>query len=128
MTLPCAAALLRHRGPARLVERLERVGDHELRCDGRGTGRWRWSQLLEGAAQAAGLVAGLQPGGPTNRAVIAEYRDVAVLATEHVGAVRFTARFERRILHCWRCVVEASAADGRLLLAGRVTVAAGGRR
>jgi hypothetical protein len=88
--------------------------------DGRG---WPWPRLLEGTAQAAGLLAGLQPGGPGARAVVAEYREVAVHVKFHRGPVRFATRLERRLAHFWRCRCEARAADGRLLLASRVTLA-----
>jgi hypothetical protein len=83
--------------------------------------------MLEGAAQAAGLLAGLQPGGPSNRAVIAEYRRVRVLAPTHVGPLRFVARVDRRILDCWRCHIEARAGDGTVLMDGLVTVAPAAR-
>jgi hypothetical protein len=82
--------------------------------------------MLEGAAQSAGLLAGLQKDGLSNRAVIAEYTGVVVHAAEHRGPLRFTAYLERRILGCWRCRVEVLDAHGRLLLGGKVTLAPGG--
>ena len=119
MTLPAPSALLRHRPPALLLGAVE---DHRdvVRIDAR---RWPWPRLLEGTAQAAGLLAGLQPGGPGARAVIAEYRDVALHVALHRGAVRFDTRLERRLAHFWRCRCEARAADGRVLLVSRVTLA-----
>jgi predicted hotdog family 3-hydroxylacyl-ACP dehydratase len=120
---PRPARLLRHRPPALLLERIAEFGGDRLRCTSRGAGPWRWAELLEGAAQSAGLLAGLQPGGPANTAVIAEYRSVGVHAATHTGAVAFVACLERRILDFWRCRVEARAADGTLLLDGRVTIA-----
>jgi hypothetical protein len=81
--------------------------------------------MLEGAAQSAGLLAGLQKDGLGNRAVIAEYTGVVVHAAEHAGPLRFTARIERRILGCWRCRVEVRDAQDGLLLAGKVTLAPG---
>jgi hypothetical protein len=93
-------------------------------CTGVDAGRWSWPRLLEGTAQVAGLLAGLRRGGPGNRAVIAEYRDVALYADTHRGAVRFEARLERRLARFWRCHCEArAAADDRVLLSSRVTVA-----
>ena len=123
MSWPRPARLLRHRPPALLLDRIAEFGGDRLRCTSRGTGPWRWAELLEGAAQSAGLLAGLQPGGPANTAVIAEYRAVGVHVATHTGAVAFIARLERRILDFWRCRVEARAADGTLLLDGRVTIA-----
>jgi hypothetical protein len=79
--------------------------------------------MLEGAAQCAGLLAGLQPGGPGNTAVIAEYRAVAVHVRSHAGPLAFVAHLERRLLHFWRCRVEVRAADDALLLEGSITVA-----
>ena len=35
-----------------------------LVCTGIDAARWPWTRLLEGTAQTAGLLAGLQPGGP----------------------------------------------------------------
>ena len=100
-------------------------------CRGIDRHAWPWPRLLEGTAQTAGLLAGLQPGGPGSRAVIAEYRDVSMHGGQHRGAVRFAAQLERRLAHFWRCRCEARAPDGRLLLAARVTLApepAAGRR
>jgi len=65
------------------------------------------------------------PALPGSGAVIAEYRDVALVVERHGGRVRFQARLERRLAHFWRCRCEARAADGRVLLASRVTLAPG---
>lgn len=125
MTLPDAGAVLRHRGPALLLGRVDAYEGGALRCTGLGDGPWEWPALLEAAAQAAGLLAGLTPGGISNRAVIAEYRDVRIHARRHAGSVQLLARFDRRILHFRRCRVEARDAGGTLLLEGSVTLAPG---
>jgi hypothetical protein len=117
--------LMRHRPPALLLGARVEASATGLACDGIDAGPWRWARLLEGAAQAAGLFSGLQPGGPGPAAVIAEYRDVSIHALQHDGPVRFHAAPERRILSFWRCRVEARGADGRLLLEGLVAVAPG---
>jgi hypothetical protein len=122
-----AERILRHRPPALLLGTVVEATAAGLACDGIDDGPWRWARLLEGAAQAAGLFAGLQPGGPDAAAVIAEYRDVAIHAVRHDGPVRFHAAHDRRILGFWRCRVDARSADGRLLLGGRVAVAPGSR-
>lgn len=124
MTLPPPAALLRHRPPALLLGAVEAHGAGRLICRGIDARRWPWPRLLEGTAQAAGLLAGLQPGGPGARAVIAEYRDVTVYVDAHCGQVRFDTRVERRLAHFWRCRCEVRAPDGRVLLTSRVTLAA----
>jgi hypothetical protein len=124
MTRPAPAVLLRHRPPALLLGTIEVHDADRLVCRGIDQRRWPWARLLEGTAQAAGLVAGLQPGGPGNHVVIAEYRDVAVHLDLHRGPVRFEARLERRLAHFWRCRCEARTKDGRVLLASRVTLAA----
>ena len=126
MNAPSPAALLRHRPPALLLDTIEAVEDGTIRCTTRGPGPWPWERALEAAAQAAGLLAGLQPGGLTNRAVIAEYRDVIVHMSAARGPIRVRAWLERRILACWRCRIEARAGD-RPLLEGRVTLAPGVR-
>jgi hypothetical protein len=131
VSLPSPAGLLRHRAPALLLGALEEHDGRRLVCRGTDGRRWSWARLLEGTAQAAGLLAGLQPDGPGPDAVIAEYRDVAVHVELHRGPVRFAARLERRLAHFWRCRCEARADDGRVLLASRVTLAPGrgrGRR
>jgi len=119
------AAILRHRGPALVLGAVESFDGHALACTAAETATRRWPAILEGMAQTAGLLAGLQPGGPSNRAVIAEYRDVRVHRTAHAGPVRFVAWVERRVLRFWRCRVDARAADGSLLVEGTVTVAPG---
>jgi hypothetical protein len=114
--------LLPHRPPALLLDAVEHAGGEVLVCTSDRDGAWHWAELLEGAAQCAGLLAGLHPGGP-RRSVIAEYRDVVLHTASHVGSVGFHARLDRRVLHFWRCRVEARDAGGGLLLAGAVTLA-----
>ena len=117
--------LMRHRPPALLLGTVVESAGAALACDGVDDGPWRWARLLEGAAQAAGLFSGLQPGGPSAAAVIAEYRDVEIHALLYRGRVRFHATLDRRILGFWRCRVDARSADGQLLLSGLVAVAPG---
>ena len=117
--------LMRHRPPALLLGGGIESTAAGLACDGIDAGPWRWARLLEGAAQVAGLLSGLQPGGPGPAAVIAEYRDVVIHAARYEGRVRFHAALDRRILAFWRCRVDARGADGRLLLSGLVAVAPG---
>jgi hypothetical protein len=125
MTLPAPADVLRHRGPALVVAAIEGFDGTTLRCRSAAEGPWRWPRVLEGAAQTAGLLVGLAAGGVSNRAVIAEYRDVAVGPRERPGPMHFAARVERRLLHFWRCRVEARAADGEVVLRCAVTLAPG---
>ena len=122
MTLPDPIVALRHRPPAVLVERVvERTGTR-LTASAAHAG-WSWPQLLEGCAQAAGLLAGTQADGLGSDAVIAEYAATSVHVLQHEGAPRFTAWIDRRVLGFWRCRIEARAADGTLLLDGHVTLA-----
>jgi hypothetical protein len=123
MTFPDPAALLRHRPPAVLVGEVVAFTGERLVCASNGRGPWHWPQLLEGAAQTAGLLAGAQQDGLSDRAVIADYRGVRLAALSHQGAVRFTATIDRRVLQFWRCRVEARADDDTLLLEGMVTLA-----
>lgn len=118
------ATLLRHRPPALMLDAIVAFDGPTLACSGRA-GAWRWAELLEGSAQTAGLLAGLQQQGVDNTAVIAEYRDVRIHAPRHPGPVRFTASLDRRLLGFWRCRCEARAGDGTLLLRTDVTVAPG---
>jgi len=125
MSRPSPASVLRHRGPALLLEAVEALEDGALRCRSSHAGSWTWPRVLEGAAQTAGLLAGLQPGGVTNAAVIAEYRGVVIHAPAHEGPIHFHAHVERRLLRFWRCRVAARAPDTRLLLEASVTLAPG---
>lgn len=125
MRHPSPAALMRHRDPALLIDAIETCDGRTLGCTSRGAGPWSWPRMLEGAAQTAGLLAGMQPGGPAASAVIAQYRDVIVHGAVHRGPLRFVATFDRRVLHFWRCRVEVRDEGGRLLLEGRVTLAPG---
>jgi len=119
--------LMRHRPPALLLGTILESTASGLACHGIDDGPWRWARLLEGAAQAAGLFSGLQPGGPGAAAVIGEYRDVTIHAARHEGPVRFHAALDQRILGFWRCRVDVRSADGQLLLSGLVAVAPGVR-
>jgi predicted hotdog family 3-hydroxylacyl-ACP dehydratase len=116
------AELLRHRTPALLLATIESFDGETIVCTSREIGPWRWPLVLEGAAQTAGLLAGLA-GGLSNRAVIAEYRGVVVHAERADGPIHFAARLERRLLHFWRCRIAARGAGGIRLLDGHVTVA-----
>ena len=122
MSTGAPADLLRHRGPALVVDAIDGFDGATLCCRA-GAARRPWPALLEGAAQAAGLAAGLRPGGLSRHALVAEYRDVRVHAAAHAGPLRFAARLERRVLHFWRCRVEVRDAAGTLLLEGTVTLA-----
>jgi hypothetical protein len=117
------AQVMRHRGAALLVDAIESREPQRLCCTSRGDGPWPWPRMLEGAAQTAGLLAGLQPGGPFG-GIVAQYRNVEVATREHPGPLRFVATFERRVLHFWRCRVEVRDRDGEVLLTGSVTIAA----
>jgi hypothetical protein len=123
MTFPDPASKLRHRPPAVLVRDVVAFSGDALVCTSQDAGPWRWPRLLEGGAQTAGLLAGAQPDGLSEHAVIADYRAVRVHAPTHQGAVRFTARLDRRVMRFWRCRIDARAADGTLLLEATVTLA-----
>jgi len=105
------------------VRSIARFDGRGIACTSRGRGPWRWPRMLEGAAQAAGLLVGLGQADAPRAPVIAEYRDVIVRAASHRGPLRFVAALERRVLHCWRCTFEVRTARGRVLLSGRVTLA-----
>jgi hypothetical protein len=117
---------MQHGPEARLVRAIGRLDAEGITCTGR-RGVWSWPQLLEGAAQAAGLLLGIAMDGP-RAPVVAEYRDVVVHTAAHRGAPRFVARLERRVLQFWRCAVEVRDVRGRVLLAGRVTLGKRGSR
>ncbi|MEW6268779.1 MAG: hypothetical protein AB1689_05710 [Thermodesulfobacteriota bacterium] len=121
MSLPAPAELLRHRPPAVLVDAIAEHRAGGLLCTAAARA-WTWPQMLEAAAQTAGLLAGLHEGAPRD-AVIAQYRDVDVHAPEHRGALRVRATFDRRVLQFWRCRFEVRDLAGHLLLAGRVALA-----
>lgn len=123
MMFPDPATLLRHRPPAVLVREVIALTPERLVATSNGTGPWSWPALLEGGAQAAGLLAGTQVDGLTNRAVIADYRHVRIGAASHAGAVRFTATIDRRIMQFWRCRIEVHDEADRLLLQATVTLA-----
>src|SRR5262245_9802388 len=123
MTSVDAARLLRHRGSSLLLGTTEARESERLLCRGIDDGVWPWPRILEGAAQVAGLLAGLQPGGPPNTAAIAEFRDVVIHEPAHEGPVVLEARLERRLLHFWRCRVTARDTDGGPLLEAVVTIA-----
>jgi hypothetical protein len=129
MTFPNPAALLRHRPPAVLTGEVIEFTGQRLTATSNGDGPWSWPALLEGGAQAAGLLVGAQPQGLSNRAVIADYRKVAIGALAHQGPVRFTATIDRRVMQFWRCRIAVHDGTGALLLEGTVTLAPpGGER
>jgi predicted hotdog family 3-hydroxylacyl-ACP dehydratase len=127
MSLPAPATLLRHREPALLIGIVETVSGDSLVCGASARSSWRWPEILEAAAQAAGLLAGLKDDDLDDTAVIAEYRDVRVHAAQHDGPLRLSARLDRRVLRFRQCRVEVRAANETLLVEGTVTLAPGQR-
>ena len=122
MTLPVPAAVLRHRPPALLLASVAALDAESIGCRSVEAGPWPWPRMLEAAAQAAGLLVGTRPGGIGNRAVVAEYRDVAIHVATDGGPVDVVAWLDRRVLAYWRCRFAVST-GGRLLVEGRVTLA-----
>ncbi|MCW5892382.1 MAG: hypothetical protein KIT14_17815 [bacterium] len=122
LTATDAAAFLRHVPPALLLGAVTAHADGRLVCTSRNAGPFGWAELLEGAAQAAGLLAGVL-GGPGAGALVAEYRDLEVRVACHAGPVSFAAALDRRVLRFWRCRTRVAGADGRVLLTARVTLA-----
>jgi predicted hotdog family 3-hydroxylacyl-ACP dehydratase len=123
------AVLLRHRPPALLLTSVDDVARDRLRCTAAPSVQrtWRWPEMLEAGAQAAGLLGGLQRDGLDAGLVIAEYRDVHVHADRHDGPLRLFASLGRKALGFRRCRVEVrSAGDDALLLEAVVTLAPGG--
>jgi predicted hotdog family 3-hydroxylacyl-ACP dehydratase len=125
VSLPDPATLLRHRGPALLLGTLDAVSDDDLVCTSAARSPWRWPEMLEAAAQAAGLLAGFRDDRFDDAAVIAAYRGVRIHVPRHDGQLRLLARLERRVLHFRQCRVEVRAASDTLLLDGTVTLAPG---
>jgi len=128
VSLPAPAALLRHREPALLLGSIDSFVDDALVCTSVARASWQWPEMLEAAAQAAGLLAGLKDDGLDNTLVIAEYRGVRVHAPQHDGPLRLYARLGRQVLRFRQCRVEVRAANEALLLEGTVALAPGQRR
>jgi len=122
--LPPPAALLRHRGPALLLESIDAHEGGRLSCSTVARDDWTWPRMLEAAAQTAGLLAGLQPGGPA-AGVVAQVRDVVVRRPAYAGRLRIDATLDRRVLQFWRCRATVRAADASVLLEGLVTLGTG---
>jgi hypothetical protein len=118
---PHPATWLRHRPPALVVDGIEGWDGAVAECRG-APGDWSWSRLLEGAAQTAGIACALEDAAWRGGAIVAEYRDVEVLAERHRGEVRFAAQAERVVLAYRRCRTTATAADGTPLLRALVTL------
>lgn len=121
MTFPHPRAWMRHRGPALVLNAIEAWNGDEARCRA-AAGRWTWPRLLEGAAQTAGIACAIEEPAWRHGAVVAEYRDVEILAETHDGPVRFVARPERRLLAYRRCAAVATDETGTPLLRAVVTL------
>lgn len=121
MTFPHPGAWLRHRGPALVIDAIDGWDGGLARCRG-ADGDWSWSRLLEGSAQTAGIACAVDDEAWRGGAIVAEYRDVEVLAERHRGGVLFAARPERAVLAYRRCRTTATAVDGTPLLRAVVTL------
>jgi len=121
MTFPHPRAWLRHRPPALVVDAIDGWDGTVARCRG-AAGSWSWSRLLEGGAQTAGIACALDDVGWRDGVIVAEYREVEILAERHQGAVHFAARSERTVLGYRRCRMTASAGDATPLLRAVVTL------
>jgi len=125
VSLPLPSTLLRHAAPALLLATIETFDRDRIHCTSPSRSAWAWPEMLEAAAQAAGLLAGLQDEAFDANLLIAEYRDVRIHAARHAGALALFATLDRKVLHFRRCRVEVRAADGGPLLDGLVTLAPG---
>jgi len=111
--------LLRHGPEARVVIAVEsHEGDHLVAKAGANE---PWPRLLDGAAQAAGLLARALAGAPLEGGVLAEVRD---LRFEPGGGAdpRIEVVFERRVLGLWRFGFTVRSGR-RAILSGRLTLA-----
>jgi hypothetical protein len=121
MTFPPPSAWLRHRGPALVVERIAGWDGRVACCTG-AADDWRWHRLLEGSAQTAGIACAIDDDAWRGGAIVAEYRDVEILAESHRGPVRFEAGLDRALLGYRRCRASAMTTDGAPLLHAVVTL------
>jgi hypothetical protein len=109
-----------------MLATVDALGDDRIVCTSTDRRDWRWPEMLEAAAQAAGLLGGLCGDGLDATLVIAEYRDVRVRAARHQGPLRLEASLGRRVLQFRLCTITARAAHGDVLLDGTVALAPGG--
>ncbi|HET9955748.1 MAG TPA: hypothetical protein VFQ61_14640 [Polyangiaceae bacterium] len=142
-------ARLKHRGRALLLERELLVQDEQARLASEGPkqrsfgsrslDQWHWPLLLDGAAQAAGLIAkdaagsgttGLTTSTPSNASesnptlVVVAYELKHLVRAQYAGRVEFSASFRRRVLAMLELSVVARApSSGRVLLETNIVLA-----
>ena len=109
-----------HRDPIVFVDTVESYQPGAIVCSSRITGPWDWPQMLEGAAQCAGILVGLEH---EHESVVAQYRHMAIHGLVHVGALRFAARRERRFLGFYECHIEVRDLPGAIIISGSLTLA-----
>ena len=122
MSFPPVTSLLRHRPPALAVERVEEHAEDRLVCSSVPARRWWWFELLDGAAQAAGLLLRGSTGRPLSAVVVAAYDELDLNVQSHEGPVRWEARRKRRVGEMHQFEVSALAEDGHKLLSALVTL------
>ena len=117
------AALLRHRPPALLVARELAGVDGRRRFATVARDEWHWTQLLDAAAQAAGLCVRSDDAALAGRAfVVAAYERVVQASRPGPGVHTLAVRRLRSFLQMHQFTVTIAAGDVPVL-AARVTLA-----
>ena len=118
------AALLRHRPPALLIAaELEVAEDGQRRFATVALEQWHWTQLLDAAAQAAGLCVRSDDAALAGRAfVVAAYERVVQASRPGPGVHTLAVRRLRSFLQMHQFTVTVAAGDVPVL-AARVTLA-----
>lgn len=126
MTFPPPEALVRHRPPALLVTMVDACDGQSLTSTSVRAALWRWPELLDAAAQAAGMLFALarETSDPTHRRglVVARYDAVSIFTHAHTGNVTWQVRTKRRIGDMKQLDVTGEH-QGRPILSATITLA-----
>jgi 3-hydroxymyristoyl/3-hydroxydecanoyl-(acyl carrier protein) dehydratase len=106
LKLPRPGELLRHRGPALLIEQVTDFSGDTLLCQAVSHEEWGWPAILEAAAQCAGLLTGMQQDGQPSERVVAAYEDLVVSRLSHRGALQLRASQLRSVLGMQKSLLE----------------------
>lgn len=116
-----ASQRLPHRGPALVVHEIQHVGEREVRCSRPGGRRLHWAELVDGCAQAAGILVRSRTPGAT-RALVSAYESIDVRLDVWEEEVRWVGRFLRRVGDLHQVEVEAYGPAGEQLASVRLAL------
>src|SRR5437870_1932289 len=128
MEYPHPADLLPHELPAVFIGKIQSVAPNFISCRATTCRTWTWPQLLEGSAQAAGLLLRLRHRDQSSirpHYIVVGYDNVKIWSSTFKGLVCWDARRVREILDVTQFYSRAYDQSSTLILEATVALGPG---